>query len=471
MDQTEENIQADTLYSPDYSNKGVKGYKGFNKRNIALVTLVLIIAGTAAVYLTSIKKPAPKPEDGAPKKNQAENLQPAHVDDMPGMSTIPVNYDEKGKPPAQPADGNSGATAAAGNPAPGSGQLNKAFPTRPADPYGQYPADAGGGGGYTVPAAHASAGEPGAPGPTMPPAQRAREARLKHAQEVAQKREEIQEKARNGGMGFGLKTLNSAASGDSNKGGATAGNELRMPQMSEVKLPQTAALGGAVGGENDPAKQNEKQKYLDKDRSKKEYRVLAQYRDPISPYQIMAGTLIPCMYVTGINSDLPGHITGQVSETVYDTVTGRYPLIPQGTKALGEYSNIITSDQERVLVIWTRLIFPNGRSINLEGMPGVDLSGYAGSRDKINRHFFSIASAAILSSLMGAGVNMAAGNNQAGNANFPQLAAGGAATRMQTAGDKILDRYLSRPPTLMIRPGNKFNILVNNDIILKPYRR
>lgn len=233
-------------------------------------------------------------------------------------------------------------------------------------------------------------------------------------------------------------------------------------QMPNFQMPDLGL------GESDLNKQKDKQTFLDAERNKATY-LKSNMSYPVSPYQIMAGAIIPASFITGVNSDLPGQIIGQVRENVYDTVTGRYLLVPQSTRIIGEYSSGITFGQDRILIVWTRLIFPNGMSINLEGMPGVDLSGYAGSADKVNHHFMKIATGAVLSSLMGAGVKVAAGNQEAGSANFQQLAAGGAAQTMGQAGDKILGKMIDQQSTITIRPGMKFNVFVNKDIILKPF--
>ena len=132
-------------------------------------------------------------------------------------------------------------------------------------------------------------------------------------------------------------------------------------------------------------------------------------RAPLSKFEIKSGTVIPCTIITGINSDLPGMITAQVRQNVYDTASGRFLLIPQGTKVIGVYDSKIAYAQKRLLVVWNRLILPNGNSLNLEGMPGVDLSGYAGLRDKVNNHFGKLITGGIMTSLFGAGSKMISG--------------------------------------------------------------
>jgi type IV secretory pathway VirB10-like protein len=200
----------------------------------------------------------------------------------------------------------------------------------------------------------------------------------------------------------------------------------------------------------------------------------AYLKNPVIPafsrYEVKAGSIIPGVMITGINSDLPGKLVGQVRENVFDTVTGRYLLIPQGTRVIGAYDSKVAYAQERVLIVWTRLIFPNGDSIDLEGMDGVDLSGYAGLTDKVNNHWIKLITGVVLSSILSAGSKVAAGNNQVGTASFGQQAASGASDAINTVGAKFTEKNLNIQPTLEIRPGYKFNVFVNKDMILKRYK-
>jgi len=200
----------------------------------------------------------------------------------------------------------------------------------------------------------------------------------------------------------------------------------------------------------------------------------AYLKNPLIPafsrYEVKAGSIIPGVMITGINSDLPGKLVGQVRENVFDTVTGRHLLIPQGTRVIGAYDSKVAYAQERVLIVWTRLIFPNGDSMDLEGMDGVDLSGYAGLTDKVNNHYAKLITGVILSSILSAGSKVAAGNNDVGTASFGQQAASGAAEQVNTVGAKFAERNLNVQPTLEIRPGYKFNVFVNKDMILKRYK-
>lgn len=194
-----------------------------------------------------------------------------------------------------------------------------------------------------------------------------------------------------------------------------------------------------------------------------------QINEPASPYQIMAGTVLPAVLVTGINSDLPGQIIAQIRENVYDTVSGKYLLVPQGTKLIGTYDNMVSWGQNRVMQVWTRMIFPNGSSILLNGMQGSDLAGYSGANDRVNYHYARIAGAVLLSTFLGVGARQTTGNVEGYYPSIGQQIAQEAASGINQAGQKIVEKELNVAPTIEIRPGYKFNVMVNRDIILRPY--
>lgn len=188
-----------------------------------------------------------------------------------------------------------------------------------------------------------------------------------------------------------------------------------------------------------------------------------------TPYEVQAGTIIPALLLTGINSDLPGLITAQVSLPVYDTPTGRFLLIPQGARAIGKYDSKITYGQERVLIVWNRLVFPNGTSIVLQNMPGVDLAGVSGVSDEVNNHWGRIFLGAVLGSTIGAGAQIATGSTDRIDPSYQALAAAGAAQNINSVGQEVTKKNLDIQPTLSIEPGFRINILVNKDMTLTPY--
>lgn len=193
---------------------------------------------------------------------------------------------------------------------------------------------------------------------------------------------------------------------------------------------------------------------------------------PASPTVVSAGTMIPALFLTGINSDLPGQITAQVSQPIYDTPTGRHVVIPQGSVLIGAYDSRVTFGQNRVLLVWQRLRFPNGSSIDLEGMPGVDMSGYAGVSDKVNNHWGKVVSSVVLSSVLAAAVATSEGDSFSSfQRDAGQAAAQGAGQSINSAGQQIVQRTLNVQPTLEIRPGQRVAVMVNKDMALQPYGR
>jgi type IV secretion system protein VirB10 len=185
---------------------------------------------------------------------------------------------------------------------------------------------------------------------------------------------------------------------------------------------------------------------------------------------VKAGSIIPAALITAINSDLPGEIVAQVTEAVYDHATGRTVLIPQGSRLIGVYDAQVVYGQQRALIAWTRLIMPDGRSINIGSMSGSDLSGAAGLQDQVDGHFGQLARGIFLSSVFSVG---AASAQDAGSRSSGELvinsAAAGAANSAQQVGQQITQRDLSRQPTLKIRAGFPLTVLVNKDMSLAPY--
>ena len=186
---------------------------------------------------------------------------------------------------------------------------------------------------------------------------------------------------------------------------------------------------------------------------------------PASPNVLQAGAVIPAALITGIRSDLPGQITAQVTENVYDSPTGRILLVPQGTRLIGQYDNGVGFGQRRVLLVWNRLILPNGRSIVLERQPGADVEGYAGLEDGVDYHWWDLAKAAALSTLLGVGAELATDQND----RLIGAIRDGAQDTINDAGQQIVRRQLNVQPTLTIRPGFPVRVIVTRDLVLEPY--
>ena len=187
---------------------------------------------------------------------------------------------------------------------------------------------------------------------------------------------------------------------------------------------------------------------------------------PASPFVLQAGAVISAALITGIRSDLPGQITAQVTEHIYDSSTGSILLVPQGTRLIGQYDNAVQFGQRRVLLVWNRLIMPNGRSIVLERQPGADTQGYAGLEDGVDYHWWDLAKAAALSTLLGVGAELATDDND----RLIRAIRDGAQDTINQAGQQIVQRQLQVAPTLTIRPGFPVRVIVTKDLVLEPYR-
>jgi type IV secretion system protein TrbI len=190
-----------------------------------------------------------------------------------------------------------------------------------------------------------------------------------------------------------------------------------------------------------------------------------------SRYVVQAGSVIPAALITGIRSDLPGKVTAQVTENVYDSPTGKYLLIPQGAKLIGQYDSQVAFGQDRILLVWTRLILPNGRSIILEREPGADTEGNAGLEDQIDNHWAKLFTAAILSSLLGVGSELGSGGNTNNQNGVVQALRRGSSDTLNQTGQQVVRRNLNIQPTLTIRPGFPVRVIVNRDLLLAPYQQ
>lgn len=186
---------------------------------------------------------------------------------------------------------------------------------------------------------------------------------------------------------------------------------------------------------------------------------------PASPYVLQAGSVIAAALITGVRSDLPGLVTAQVTENVYDSPTGRILLVPQGSRLIADYDDQVGFGQRRVLLAWTRLILPDGRSIVLERQPAGDVAGFGGLEDKINEHWGGLAKAAGLSTILSLSAEL--GNDS--DDDIVRALRDGGQTTINQAGQEIVRRQLNIPPTLIIRPGFPVRVLVSRDIVLAPW--
>jgi len=263
---------------------------------------------------------------------------------------------------------------------------------------------------------------------------------------------------------------------------ATSGNPTTMPTLMMLgpdgrRISMMGASGqdqSAGSADVGPAggvvqnHQQEKEAFLTQGAAVEPY-LSKPLLDPISKYELKAGSIIPGALVTAINTDLPGEVIGQVTENVFDTVTGNYLLIPQGSKLLGKYQSLVTNGQNRALVVWQRLIYPNGNSIVLDGMPGTDEAGQAGLQDKVDYHLDKLAEATALTTALAYGGNLARNPNSSSGNNSQDVVGDTVAQQVNRIGEKVIDRELDVQPTLTIRQGWPLRVLVNKDMILEPY--
>lgn len=180
-------------------------------------------------------------------------------------------------------------------------------------------------------------------------------------------------------------------------------------------------------------------------------------------HTLLAGSVIPAALITGIHSDQPGLVTAQVTHNVHDSLTGRRLLIPQGARLIGDYQSDVGFGQRRVILAWNRLILPDGRSIVLERQPATDASGYAGLEDRVNYHWGGVLKAAFVSTLLGVGGELGAGDD----GNLVRALRRGSQDSINRAGEQIVSRELAIRPTLSIRPGFPVRVLVTRDIVLE----
>jgi type IV secretion system protein VirB10 len=216
----------------------------------------------------------------------------------------------------------------------------------------------------------------------------------------------------------------------------------------------------------DPNLQERKNDFLSRTGTSATETVARSVTAPTSPYELKAGTVIPAVLITGINSDLPGQVVAQVRENVYDTVTGNYLLVPQGSRLIAAYDSMVAWGQERVLLCWNRLIRPDGTSITLDCMPGVDLAGYAGLSDEVDNHWSKLITGAALSSILAATAQHTQGDVTGFQPSLSQAWASNAAGQINQAGQQLTQKNLQLQPTITIRPGFSVNVLVTRDVMM-----
>jgi type IV secretory pathway VirB10-like protein len=201
----------------------------------------------------------------------------------------------------------------------------------------------------------------------------------------------------------------------------------------------------------------------------------AQPEAPRSPYELRAGFVVPATLISGINSELPGQIMAQVSQDVFDTATGKFKLIPQGSRLVGRYASDVAYAQSRILIAWQRIVFPDGKAMDIGSMPGADSAGYAGFNDQVNNHYFRLFASAFLMSGVTAGITLSQNQDPQNNNGNRQTASSALSEALgQQLGlvtAQLISKNMNIAPTLEIRPGYRFNVIVTKDMTFsKPYK-
>ena len=245
----------------------------------------------------------------------------------------------------------------------------------------------------------------------------------------------------------------------------TAGQPSPFDALATANINPLTVDGTSAPQATVPGFQDRKLAFLNAKPDAEIYNPHAQQK-PISPYILMAGTIIPASLLTGLNSDLPGFVIGQVTENVYDTVTGRYLLVPQGTRIIGKYDSVVAFGQKRALIVWQRIIRPDGSSIVIENLPATDEGGYAGLEDGVDFHTWQILKGVGLATLLGVGTELSIGGGQN---DLVSAIRQSAFQNIDRASQNVVQRMLDIQPTLTIRPGFPLRVIVHKDLILTPY--
>ncbi len=241
------------------------------------------------------------------------------------------------------------------------------------------------------------------------------------------------------------------------------------PDGSEALGPTMPTLPAdrlALDPERDPNGQQTKLDFLNRRQTGGIYNPHA-LETPASPHQVMAGSIIAASLITGLNSDLPGTVIAQVTEHVYDTATGRVLLIPQGSRLIGTYDSVITFGQSRALLVWHRIVMPDGSSTQIDNLPATDPAVYAGLEDGVDYRVDRLATGVVLATLLGVGTELSLGESESELMRALRDSLQGNVSR---AGSRLTERFLDVQPTLTIRPGFPLRVIVHRDLILRPYR-
>lgn len=256
--------------------------------------------------------------------------------------------------------------------------------------------------------------------------------------------------------------------------GASGARQGAGVAMAGELPPETDANRLNLDPDRDQNNQQRKLDFLNQPVEKSIYNPHA-LQTPASPYQVMAGSIIAASLVTGLNSDLPGLVVAQVTENVYDSVTGRTLLIPQGARLIGSYDSVVAFGQSRALLVWRRIVLPDGSSVQIDNLPATDAAGYAGLEDEVDYHTWRLLKGVALSTLLGVGTELSLGAEESdpGSGSGASLVRAIRQSTQQSvnqAGQRITEKNLNIQPTITIRPGWPLRVIVYKDLVLRPYR-
>lgn len=250
----------------------------------------------------------------------------------------------------------------------------------------------------------------------------------------------------------------------SGRGGGASATQVMPDSAAVVSAPEAGTAGVALDPDNDPNAQGRKAAFVGalEKRGDINPHVLAP---AVSPYTLSAGSVIAASLITGLRSDLPGLVTAQVTERVFDSATGRILLIPQGARLIGSYDSVIAFGQKRALIVWQRIMLPDGASLRIDNVPATDAAGFAGLQDKVDFHTWSLLKGVVLSSLFGVGSELAFSSDS----DLVEALRRSSQDNVTRAGDQITQRNLTIQPTITIRPGAPVRLVVHKDLVLKPW--
>ena len=245
----------------------------------------------------------------------------------------------------------------------------------------------------------------------------------------------------------------------------------------QAKLRQTAAATSGVYGSGpyDTSGSKSSASYAEfESKGGDRWALDGKVEPPRSQFELRAGSVIPATLISGVNSDLPGQIMGQVSQDVFDTATGANLLIPQGSRLVGSYSNDVGFGQSRVLIAWQRIVFPDGKALDIGTMPGADAAGFSGFNDQVDNHYFRVFGSAFLMSGIVASISLSQQGSGTGGGSRQRASDSMSESLGQVLGNtvaQIVSKNLNVSPTLNVRPGYRFNVIATKDLTFsKPYQ-